>query len=77
MAITGIKRAQLILDLKLLNGYIYAGQLKYINGEWRWDKNGFANDIVFIEPTSRGWSAGVSLRQYLEDQGNTLHSLTE
>jgi hypothetical protein len=72
-----IKRAQLDIDLKLLNGYIYAGQLKYINGEWRWEKDGFANDIVFTEPTSRGWSAGVSLGQYLEDQGNTLHSLTE
>jgi len=69
-------RAYLEVDPDLLNAYIYSGQLKYINGEWRWDKNGFANDIVFTEPTSRGWSSGVSLKQYLQSQGDLIHELT-
>jgi hypothetical protein len=71
-----IKRAQLDIDIELLNGYIYAGNLKYINGDWRWEKGGFANDIVFTEPTSRGWSSGVSLKQYLQSQGDLIHELT-
>jgi hypothetical protein len=70
------RRANLDIDLDLLNGYIYAGQLQYINGEWRWDKNGFANDIVFIEPKSRGWSSGVTLLTYLQSQGDLIHELT-
>jgi hypothetical protein len=70
------RRAKLDIDLDLLNGYIYAGQLQYINGEWRWEKDGFANDIVFIEPKSRGWSSGVSLKQYLQSQGDLIHNLT-
>jgi len=71
-----MRRARLEIDLDLLNGYIYAGQLQYINGEWRWEKNGFANEIVFIEPKPRGWSSGITLLTYLQSQGDLIHKLT-
>jgi hypothetical protein len=70
------KRAQLDIDLTMLNGYIYAGNLKYINGEWRWDRDGFANDIVLTEQTPKGYSP-YSLHTYLQQQGDLIHSLTD
>ena len=70
-------RQELHADADLVRTYVYCGQLNFINGEWRWHKFGFANDIVITEEKSLGYSSGVSLREYLEDQGNTLHSLRD
>ena len=70
-------RRELQIDIDLVRVYVYCGQLNFINGEWRWDKDGFANDIVITENQNRGYSEGLSLKQYLEDQGNTIHSLRD
>jgi hypothetical protein len=71
-----IKEAQLDIDLEMLDKYIYSGQLNYINGEWRWDKKGYANKIVFYEVKDRPRNEG-SIIYWLNEQGNEIHSLTE
>jgi hypothetical protein len=73
MAIT---EARLDIDLEMLDKYIYAGHLNYINGEWRWDKNGFANEIFFYEVKDRPRNEG-SIIHWLEEQGDEIHSLTD
>jgi hypothetical protein len=73
MAIT---EARLDIDLEMLDKYIYAGHLNYINGEWRWDKNGFANEIFFYEVEARPRNEG-SILYWLQEQGDELHSLTD
>ncbi len=71
-----INEAQLDIDLEMLDKYIYAGHLNYINGEWRWDKNGFANKIVFYEAEARPRNE-ASIFYWLQEQGDELHSLTD
>ena len=71
-----INEAQLDIDLEMLNKYIYSGQLNYINGEWRWNKNGFANKIVFYEVEARPRNEGFVVH-WLDEQGDELHSLTD
>jgi hypothetical protein len=72
-----INEAQLDIDLEMLDKYIYAGHLNYINGEWRWNKNGFANKIVFYEVEARPEFMTGSIIHWLDEQGDELHSLTE
>ena len=65
------------VNVEVLEAYVYSGQLKYIDGAWRWDKNGFRNNIVLIDTKSLGYSYGVSLEEHLRSKGNFIHLLLD
>ena len=69
---------KLLIDKESLELYTIVGFLAYIDGEWRWDKTGYANEILI--DTSLADNRNFERRSYvvmLREEQKKLHSLLD